>query len=125
MFNDEQVGSMTLDQCHQALKQLDLKYGLDKTIVKFTDELNEAVNSLLRLEDRIKFLNEPHSSAPVEPVEEPPKLFKPRAPTLRRVQTPKGQFENIDEACEQLGIKRLSIINYISSRGSLWYYLED
>ena len=96
--------TLSLKQCESQLKILNKQYDLNTTISRYTDDIDQAVNALIGLEDRIKFLNSNPNPAPPkpEPVKRPFAIRGPQWP----VKTPHGIFENIDQAARELGITR-------------------
>jgi hypothetical protein len=46
MWTAEQISEMTQEQTEQAILELDRRYGLDRTIKRYTDEVDQAVNVL-------------------------------------------------------------------------------
>lgn len=128
--NEEEIAVMTKIQCENALKVLAKTYDFNETIVRYTDEIDQVVNCLLRLERRLANLElESPEEFIVKPEPRPSrvkianqKIFET---TFKRVSTPHGIFANLTEACEQLGLQRKTLISYISNRGHNWKYLDD
>ena len=53
-----QIEEMTREQVESAIKKLDEKYDLERTIVRYTDEVDGVVNTLCDLNRRIEVINQ-------------------------------------------------------------------
>ena len=58
MFTTNQIEEMTRAEVESAIQQLDEKYNLERTIVRYTDEVDGVVNTLCDLNRRIEVLNQ-------------------------------------------------------------------
>jgi hypothetical protein len=59
-LNKEQVDTMTTEECSKHLKLLDKSFPMDKSLSKLTpeqfDQVDDVANTLLYLEDRIRYI---------------------------------------------------------------------
>lgn len=114
---------MTLLECEKALKQFERTHDLNKTVKFYTDDIDQVVNELLTLEKKLKELQ---SGIPATPIPVPEKIVTYRASNShRRVITPNGTYANLETAVREMGVKKHTLLNYISNRGDKYYYEKD
>jgi hypothetical protein len=56
MFTVDEISEMTREGVEQAMNELDRKYGLDRTITQYTDDIDRAVNILCDLTRRLEMI---------------------------------------------------------------------
>lgn len=54
----EEISTMTREQVESAIQQLDKEYNLERTIVRYTDDIDAVVNTLCDLNRRIEQINQ-------------------------------------------------------------------
>lgn len=55
-MNDKPIQELTLEECEKAIAAMAKKYNLEKTISKYTDDVDQIVNQLADLEQRREYL---------------------------------------------------------------------
>jgi hypothetical protein len=137
-FSREQVEELTYEECQSALAALDKKYKFNRpinpTMTDIWPLVDDIVNSLLYLEDRIKrfedpriFSMDPDSDTIVLPVT-PPKPPKSAAPKQvrkrRRFHVGDVIYESVFDASEKLGLKEHTLRNYVTRDPKKYGYLD-
>jgi hypothetical protein len=114
---------MTLLECEKALKQFEKTHDLNKTITIYTDDIDQAVNELLRLEQTHKQLTT-LSPGPAPSVPAAPVVYR-ASNAHRRIVTPNGTYANLETAVREMGVKKHTLQNYLSNRSDKYYYAKD
>jgi hypothetical protein len=135
LYTQEQVEELNYNQCKAALKVIAKMYNLEKSFSdkehfnKVWPQMDEIVNTILWLEDRIKQFEDPRipsmdPQGPVvkepEPKPEPKKTGRP----ARKFKVLDTVYENIHEAAKATGIKLQTLKTYVSRKPDRYSYID-
>jgi hypothetical protein len=126
----EQVEDLTYDQCQRALKRLNRAYNLNGAITRDNwPILDDIINTLLYLEDRIKRYEDPRIPS-MDPesqiaVKSPDTAERrPTGPRRRRFRVDDKVYESVNVASEQLGLAIHTLRCYVNRDPKKYGYLD-
>jgi len=120
MFTSEEITLFDRGQCESALKKLDKTYGLNKTIVRYTDDIDSIVNIVLDIRTRIEAIE-------VDEMVERCAVTKATnqgTEHLIGIMTPKGRADDLKSAAELMGYRQSTIYTYLTSKPEQYYRCE-
>ena len=133
-FSREQVEELTYEECQSALAALDKKYKFNRpinpTMTDIWPLVDDIVNSLLYLEDRIKRFEDPRipNMDPESDTIAPPPAPETKAPKQvrkrRRFHVGDVIYESVFDASEKLGLKEHTLRNYVTRDPKKYGYLD-
>jgi hypothetical protein len=124
-----QVEKLSQEDCQKHLRLLNREYHLDRPIGDRMSTvwpiMDDIVNTLLYLEDRIKHYENPYSPPTSAPLPLPPKPT-PVKQVRRRRKFRVGDviYNSVVDASEQLGLKEHTLRNYVTRDPKKYGYLD-
>jgi len=132
----EQASLLTYEECQQRLKDITRLYAVDKPLMPRISEiwpiLDDIVDTILYLEDRIKGYEDPRIfsmdptateipvSKPVPPKPTTPKQVRRR----RKFRVGDVIYLSVVDASERLGLKEHTLRNYVTRHPDKYGYLD-
>jgi hypothetical protein len=133
LLSQEQIETMNIAECQKQLKLLDKAYDLDKPLNQMTPEefaqVDDVVNCLLFLEDRIRqqqIVDVAHQANIARwgpPKVKEPKVEKPGRPA-RKFRIGDVVYENLADAAKKTGIKSQTLKTYVSRKPDRYAYID-
>jgi hypothetical protein len=134
-FSREQVETLTYEECQSALTALDKKYKFNRpinpTMTDIWPLVDDIVNSLLYLEDRIKRFEDPRipsmdpeSDTITLPTAPPKSTASKQIRKRRKFRVDNVIYESVFDASEKLGLKEHTLRNYVTRDPVKYGYLD-
>jgi hypothetical protein len=134
----EQASLLTYEECQQRLKAITKQYAVDKPLMPRISEiwpiLDDIVDTILYLEDRIKGYEDPRipsmdptaSDVPIPAAKPaPPKPTGPKQVRRRRkFRVGDVIYLSVMDASEKLGLKEHTLRNYVTRDPKKYGYLD-
>jgi hypothetical protein len=130
----EQVENLTYEECQQALAALAKAYDFDANVSPLMTGiwpvLDDVIDTLLYLEDRIKRFEDPRipsmdpTSDTLAPPEPKPAVIKRAGPKCRQYRVGNKVYQDIHDASAKLGLKVHTLRNYVNRDPEKYGYLD-